>query len=99
MICCLSFLSQTLRLYILFIIILGVASSPLPGAPPLQTHPSPHGHCVPETSNPSHSIPTDRTGACPIPRELDPIVDLEVKLVRQREGKVLWSNNTTQKLD
>ncbi|KAF8824900.1 hypothetical protein HHX47_DHR7000376 [Lentinula edodes] len=123
MICCLSFLSQTLHLYILFIIILGVASSPLPRALPLQTHPSPHGHCgnasnfhpgVPETSNPSHSIPTDRTGACPIPRELgkprspavqirailnalkycpDPIVDLEVKLVRQREGKVLWSNN------
>ncbi|KAJ3876071.1 hypothetical protein F5051DRAFT_412724 [Lentinula edodes] len=93
MIYCLSFLSQTMRLYILFIIILGVASSPLPGAPPLQTHPSPHGHCVPETPNPSHSILTNRPGACPLPGELDPIDNLEVKLVRQRAGKVLWSNN------
>ncbi|KAJ3870838.1 hypothetical protein F5051DRAFT_423740, partial [Lentinula edodes] len=93
MIYCLSFLSQTLRLYILFIIILGVASSPLPGAPPFQTHPSPHGHCVPEIPNPSHSILTNRPGACPLPGELDPIDNLEVKLVRQRAGKVLWSNN------
>ncbi|KAJ3807700.1 hypothetical protein F5876DRAFT_67913 [Lentinula aff. lateritia] len=102
MIRCLSFLSQTLHLYILFIIILGVASSPLPRAPPLQTHPSPHGHCgntskirpgVPEISNPSQSIPTDRLGACPLPGELDPIVNLEVKLVRQRGGEVLWSKN------
>ncbi|KAJ4463438.1 hypothetical protein C8J55DRAFT_567601 [Lentinula edodes] len=92
MIYCLSFLSQTLRLYILFII-LGVASSPLPGTPPLQTHLSPHGHCVPETPSPSHSILTNRPGACPLPGELDPIDNLEVKLVRQRAGKVLWSNN------
>lgn len=69
---------------------------------------------MPETPNPSHSIPTDRPETCPLsgklgkPRSpavriqailnalkycLDPIDNLEVKLVRQRGGKVLWSKN------